>query len=185
MDQIGSNWIKLNQIGSNWIKLDQIGSKWHGLYKHGLRTWSNKHILHKHGLNKSCSWLTYSWKTYSWKTWSWHGLDMVLILFWNNLPAVLDLTLNLVISETSSDIKKITPLACFYVIQSTQKIAFRLNILDWWNQEKQHALILLWLALFICGLRANSKWFKKVSFQLPWYHFQYILLFKYLNSFKF
>ena len=28
MDQIGSNWIKLEQIGSDWIRLDQIGSNW-------------------------------------------------------------------------------------------------------------------------------------------------------------
>ena len=28
MDQVGSNWIKLEQIGSDWIRLDQIGLNW-------------------------------------------------------------------------------------------------------------------------------------------------------------
>ena len=59
---------KLDQNGTNWtnwLKLDHIGSNWHGLDKHGLE---------KHELEK-------------------HGLEMVLIWFWNNLPAVLDLTL--------------------------------------------------------------------------------------------
>ena len=60
-------------IDKHWLDklgLDKYGLDKHGLDKHGL----GKHGLDKHGLDK-------------------HGLD---ILFLTNLPAVLDLTLNLV-----------------------------------------------------------------------------------------
>jgi hypothetical protein len=63
----------LDQIGSNWIKLDQIGPKQIKLVLTNVvltNVWC-LHGLDKHGLEK-------------------HGHDMVLILFLNNLPAVLD-----------------------------------------------------------------------------------------------
>ena len=75
MDQTGSSWIILDHIG---LKMDLIGSFWswkiYGLDKHDM-------VL------KNMIW---SWK-------KWHGLEMVFISFWRHPPAVLDLTLNLVL----------------------------------------------------------------------------------------
>ena len=47
LDQIGSNWIKLDQ---NWIKSDQIRSNFEKaiLKKHAVK----KHVLKKHALKK-------------------------------------------------------------------------------------------------------------------------------------
>ena len=120
LDQIGSNWNKLEQTGLNWHGLDKHGQTWswqtwsdkHGPVKScSWLTWSNKcawswqiwsrltriissspcldyHEADKHGLEK---YVLDKHGIYK------HGLYILLISFWNNLPADLDLTLNLVL----------------------------------------------------------------------------------------